>query len=149
MSPVRVTRTGGGWEEFRARSKRATGRATVALGVGAASETKRVTHVIFGTLRRSVHAAPAGSPEGHEADLRDAESTEQGGAGLDLLLERGAPLPTYTPFGPVVEVGSWLPYACVEWVGRGHPGVTQGVEAIRGPYADAVVRRAFAEEGLA
>jgi hypothetical protein len=66
----------------------------------------------------------------------------------DLSLEGGHIEPTETPLGPTVEVGSWLDYACVEWVGRGHPGVTQGLEAVRGARADLIVAQAFREERL-
>jgi hypothetical protein len=119
---------------------RAAGRAIVGIGVAVATETKRVTHRITGTLVRSVHAATAGY-EGAADD--EAQAPTQ-----DLMLVHGPPMPLETPIGPAVEVGSWLPYACVEWVGRMHPGVTQGLEMVRGVRADSIVRQAFLEEGL-
>lgn len=119
---------------------RASGRAAVGIGVAAAVETKRVTHVVSGNLRRSVHAAPAG--------YDDAEADQKLSASADLMLALGPPAWLQTPLGPAVEVGSWLPYACVEWIGRAHPGITQGLEAVRGTRADMIVRQAFAEEGL-
>lgn len=120
---------------------RATGRAIVGIGVRVAVETKEVTHVISGTLKRSVHAAPEGY-DGYEIDA-DALADEG-----DLLFVLGPPHATQTKFGAVIEVGSWLPYACAEWVGRGHPGVTQGLEMTRGRRADLIVAQAFREEGL-
>lgn len=126
------------FSEFDLRIKRATGRAIVGIGVAVATETKRVTHVQFGDLRRSVHAAPAGYDGG--------DDEVQAGRG-DLLHEM-VPEPTPSPVGPMVEVGSWMPYACVEWVGRGHPGITQGLEAVRGIRANSIVLQAFREEGL-
>jgi len=128
------------WEGIALATKvrRAAGRAIVAVGMNVAIETKRVTHVQYGTLRRSVHAAPV-KYEGGEDDLARAASD-------DLLF----PLPdaTQTALGPAVEVGSWLPYACVEWIGRGHPGITQGLENVRGSKVNGLVRTAFREEGL-
>ena len=131
--------------EIQDKVNRASGRAIVGIGVAVAIETKLVTHVISGTLRRSVHAAP----EGYEVEFGrygagDEEMAQQG----DLMMIYGPPSPTPTPFGPVIEVGSWLPYACAEWVGRGHPGVTQGLEMVRGRRADLIVAQAFREEGL-
>lgn len=125
--------------ELLLRANRAAGRAIVAIGTNVAVETKGVTHVVEGNLRRSVHAAAATADHG----LDESEA-----ATADLMLTRGPPEPELTPLGPAVEVGSWLPYACVEWVGRGHPGVTQGLEAVRGERVNAIVRAAFGAEGL-
>jgi hypothetical protein len=111
--------------EIVARAQKASGVAIIAIGEEVSRETKIITHVITGNLRRSVHAAPAGYGG-------------EGGGG------EGA---SFSGDGASVEVGSWLPYACVEWVGRGHPGVTQGLEAARSK-ADVIVRAAFAAEGL-
>lgn len=119
---------------------RAGGRAIVGIGVGTAIETKRVTHVLTGTLRRSVHAAPP--IENHGADQDEAE------VGTDLLMSSTNLLPTPGPLGPMIEVGSWIVYAHCEWVTRGHPGVTQGLEAMRGAPANMIVAQAFREEGL-
>lgn len=118
--------------------ERAGGRAIVGIGVAAAVETKKVTHVLSGTLRRSVHAAPPN--EFHDDDERGAEHAD--------LMIGSTPHSAPSKFGPVIEVGSWISYACVEWVGRMHPGVTQGVEMVRGGRADMIVAQAFREEGL-
>lgn len=123
--------------EFLARLNQAAGRAIATIGVNVAIETKRVTHVQFGTLRRSVHAAPA--TQTHDGDLNTATSSDM----LNM-----APETDESPWGPSIEVGSWLPYACVEWVGRGHPGVTEGMEMVRGARVQAIVAQAFYEAGL-
>ncbi len=126
--------------ELQMRKDRACGRAIVSIGTHVAVETKRVSHRVTGNLVRSVHAAPVGY-EGGADDERMAPTA-------DLLMAFTTIPATPTPFGPAVEVGSWMPYACVEWVGRQHPGVTQGLEAVRGLKADRIVREAFKQEGL-
>lgn len=135
-----VSRT---WNGLTIQSKidRAAGRAIVGVGVLASVETKRVTHKITGTLARSVHAAEP--MEYHESDEQDAAG------GADLMENVGELHAGKIPFGQVIEVGSWISYACAEWVGRGHPGVTQGLEVTRGARTDAIVKQAFIEEGLA
>lgn len=133
-----VARTWNGME-LQDRLHRAAGRSIIGIGQAIAVETKRVTHVMEGTLKRSVHAAPAGYDGSGDEDL--AESS-------DLMLLLGAPQAVIGPLGATLEVGSWLPYACVEWVGRQHPGVTQGLEVVRGHHADSIVFQAFREEGL-
>lgn len=134
---ARVVREWNGPEILR-RSNRAAGRGIIGFAVLVSRETKIITHKMSGTLARSVHAAPAHYELG-ESDEKAAES------GMDLGMV--VPSPTHTPIGPAVEVGSWVSYACVEWVGRGHPGVTQGLEAAR-PRADAIFLQAYKEEGL-
>lgn len=126
--------------EIEAKINRAAGRAIVGIALVAAVETKKVTHVLSGTLRRSVHAATVG--EFHDDD----ENAAQGGQDLSIGTEAHAV--SIGGVAQVVEVGSWISYACVEWVGRMHPGVTQGVEMARGARADAIVAQAFREEGL-
>jgi hypothetical protein len=120
-----------------AAGARAAGRGIVGITEAVVVETKRVTHVQFGTLRRSVHGAPVGY---------DGSSDEVGAATTDLAgLIKAVPTPTAV--GLSTEVGSWLPYACAEWVGRSHPGVTQGLEQVRGARADGIMRAAFKAEG--
>lgn len=122
------------------RFERATARAAVSIGMHVAVETKRVTHVVEGTLRRSVHAAPAGY---------DGAGDELVAQATDMHNMASPPQATITPTEALVEVGSWLPYACVEWIGRGHPGITQGMEMTRGVTCDRIVRAALRQEGLA
>jgi hypothetical protein len=107
-----------------------------------AVDTKRVTHVLNGDLRRSIHAAPV------NYDGSEDEGEVVNNPTADLLMSKLPEMATRTPFGPSVEVGSWMPYACVEWVGRGHPGITEGLEAVRGAQTDKVVHAAFRQEGL-
>lgn len=125
--------------ELQARINRAAGRAIIGIAMAVAVETKNITHVVNGNLRRSIHAAEVGY---------DGSPDEEEAQSADLLMSHFMPVATPTPFGPAVEVGSWMPYACVEWVGRGHPGITQGLESVRGIRTDVIVRRAFQEEGL-
>ena len=128
------------------RVHRAGGRAIIGIGVAVATETKRITHVISGTLRRSITVSPHGTV--HDSDEATALPESQGGLEADLLLSGESIEATPTLLGPSVEVGSWLPYACVEWVGRNHPGITQGLEMVRGARADAIVAQAWREERL-
>lgn len=123
------------------KKNRAAGRALVGIAMQGAVETKRETHRISGTLARSVHAAPVGY-EGYDEDEQRATGGE------DLLMEgMGVESIRVRPEGMVIEFGSWLPYACAEWIGRAHPGITQGLEAARGK-ADRIVAQAFREERL-
>lgn len=126
-------------ESFRGRVHRACGRAVVTVGTHVAVEAKRVTHVQWGTLRRSIHVAPTGY---------DGAGDERAAQGRDLLSSANPETATHTSEGAAVEVGSWLPYACAEWIGRGHPGITEGLEMVRGARVALIVKTAFAEEGL-
>jgi hypothetical protein len=136
---VKVTKTWNGLT-FLERLNRASGRAIVGIGMQVAVETKRVTHVDTGSLRRSVHAAPPSADHGGDEGASGA---------ADMMMMSQGVKAENSVMGPIIEVGSWLDYACVEWVGRSHPGVTQGLEAVRGARADAIVAQAFIEEGLA
>jgi hypothetical protein len=122
--------------EIELRMRRATGRAVIAIGVNVAADTKRLTHVISGNLRRSVHTAPA-DYDG-SGDLKLAKESD-----IPNHLE-----PTEVPEGAQIQVGSWLPYACVEWIGRGHPRITQGLEMQRGIRSYTIVREAMRQEGF-
>lgn len=123
------------------KKNRACGRSIVAIGMLVAADTKRLTHRISGTLARSIHAAEVNAEHDEDEEARMAASA-------DLMATKGIPLPSNTRFGAAIEVGSWLPYACVEWVGRNHPGITQGVEGVRGIRSTAIIAQAFREEGL-
>ena len=126
-------------DEILRKQRRATGRGIVGIAEAVSAETKRVTHVgESGNLRRSVHAAPVGYDGSNDENL--VADTD-----LATVITGQA---TTTPFGPAVEVGSWMPYACAEWVGRSHPGVTQGLEQVRGARADRIMQAAFRAEGL-
>jgi len=125
--------------EIQTKVDRASGRAIVATALEVAVETKKLTDIISGDLRRSIHAAPY---------RYDGAGDELAAPTADLMMSGVVPHATKTLLGHLVEVGSWMPYACVEWVGRGHPGVTQGLESVRGIKVDMIVRKAFQEEGL-
>lgn len=135
-----MARTSYRWrgDEVQARFNRAAARGLIAIAENVAVETKRVTHIQEGTLRRSVHAAPVGY--NGAADEVTAKTTDMQG-----LINLAAVMAS---IAPALEVGSWLPYACAEWVGRSHPGVTQGLETVRGKRAEGIMVQAFAEEGL-
>lgn len=122
------------------KAHRAAGRAVIGIGMQVAVDAKRLTHVISGTLSRSIHVAAI--MDSHDDDQELAEG------GADLMMQSAFIKPTPGPFGPLIEVGSWLDYACVEWVGRNHPGITQAMEAVRGSRANGIVWQAWMEEGL-
>ena len=127
-------------EELVAKMNTATARAVISVGEHIAVETKRVTHVMSGNLRRSVHTAP-----------KDYDgSGDEGAAGSGDMMMAGSvnEASIQTSEGPMLEVGSWLPYACAEWVGRGHPGIEQGVEMVRGERIQAIFAQSFTEAGL-
>jgi len=114
-------------DEIEVRGKRATGRAIVGMGESVASEQKQAAHVISGDLRRSVHAARVNTMGAVEADQ---ETVREGPNNFQL------------------EVGSWLPYACVENNhGGDHRFADIGWEAAE-PTFDAKLIRAWREEGL-
>ena len=112
-------------DEIEARVKRARGRAVIGLGEGVATHGKIFVHVESGDLRRSIHAAAPGS--GGEV-APDQLNVQRPGAAL-------------------LEVGSWLPYACVEETGRMHQYMHPAIEAVR-PQAYRTVKAAFREEGF-
>jgi hypothetical protein len=116
------------------RCKRAQARAVVAIGELAAQEAKRLAHVYTGTMRRSIHVAPAGY-QGH----------------FDEAIARDGEVPGITPEevqNATVEVGSWVHYAEIEEVERGHEFIAPAVESVR-TQANEVIIRAAHEEGLA
>jgi hypothetical protein len=130
MSDWEATWNGG---DLVDRCKRAQGRAVVAIGELVAQEAKRLAHVYTGTMRRSIHVAPAGY-QGY----------------LDEAVARNSELSGVTPEevrDATVEVGSWVHYAEVEEVERGHEFVAPAVEAVR-TQANEVIIRAAHEEGL-
>jgi hypothetical protein len=124
------------------KKNRATARGLIGFGLQVAVETKTVTHKISGTLARSVHCAPVGYDGEMEGDEGVAESSDMLMTGAEVSSIRRLPA-----LGAVIEVGSWIPYACAEWIGRGHPGVTQGLE-LATPSANKIFAQAFREEGL-
>jgi hypothetical protein len=122
--------------EILLRIRRALGRGLVGAGMAAVPEAKILAHRITGTMARSVH-------------LADASHIGQD----DEAAARQADIPSVTVPTPRGEIdwvllfGSWVPYACVEEVGRGHQFVTPALDVARSG-AESVMRQAFAEEGL-
>lgn len=113
-------------DEIVARSRRANGRAIIGMGEQVAGAQARAAHVLSGALRRSVHVAPTETMG--ELDAREYAQVQR---------DRYA-----------VEVGSWLPYACVENNRGGeHRFADLGWDAAR-PRFRPTLRQAWAEEGL-
>lgn len=126
MTATLVKRTWHG-DEFLARSRRANGRALIGMGEHTAANMSRTAHVLSGDLRRSVHAAKVDTMGAVDAT---AETTREK---RDVW---------------VLEVGSWLPYACVENSrGGAHRFADIGWQLTR-PTFDAKLKRAWREEGL-
>jgi len=125
--------------ELEERVQHATGRAIIGIGMAVVVNTKEITHVITGTLRRSTHMAPVDY---------DGSGDESAAQTQDMSMLMSSPEVHHDALGASIEVGSWLPYACAEWIGRGHPGITQGVESVRGVRTQRIVAQSFAEEGL-
>jgi hypothetical protein len=111
--------------EVEARYKRAQGRATIGVGQAIAGHGKRFAHVESGDMRRSIHVAK------HHT----------------LGEQRATQANVQTRDGTVLDVGSWLDYACVEEVGRGHQFMQPAVEAVR-PVVFITYRTAFQQEGF-
>lgn len=135
MSGARVVRRWRG-DDILTRMKRATGSGLIAIAENVVAEGKRNAHVISGTMKRSIHAAPAGY-DGGDDEIRAVSS--------DLPSVK---TPSPHPVGWAVEAGSWMPYACVEEVGRGHQFMTPAVESVRGVKATAIMTAAFKRERL-
>jgi len=114
------------------------GRGLVGIGEAVSTEGKRNAHVISGTLRRSIHSAPAGYTGGNDEDAA--------AGGSDIPNAR---TPSWEGVNAALEVGSWVAYACVEEVGRGHAFMAPAIAAVGGARATALMQRAFAEAGLA
>lgn len=115
-------------DEFLARAGRATGRGLIGIGTAITSHAKVFVHEISGDLRRSIHLAKPASSGAREARTgSDAKMAD------DLFL---------------LEVGSWIDYACVEEVGRGHQFMQPAVETVSGAEAFATMKQAWMEEGL-
>ena len=87
--------------EIAARGRRATGRGLIGIGMAVSTEGKRNAHVISGTMRRSIHAAPHGHSGGND------EATAAGGTDIP-----DTQIPSWQGNDPVIDVGSWVSYAC-------------------------------------
>lgn len=107
------------------RFKRAVGRGTIGIATRVGTSAQGFVHVITGTLRRSIHAAKSGSGGLVEPTVGNVVEG----------------------FDAVVEVGSWIEYACVEEVGLGHRYMQPGLDAAR-PMAVTTMQAAFKQEGF-
>lgn len=122
-------------DELVLRARRALGRGLIGVGMVVVVAGKENAHVVSGTMRRSIHLAPATYAGGN-----DAEDSQHG----DM---ENVMAPTALGTDWVVAAGSWVPYACVEEVGRGHQFMTPALDVGRAR-AEPIMRQAFAEEGL-
>lgn len=126
MTTTLVKRTWHG-DEFKARSRRANGRAIVGMAEHTAVEMTKAAHVLSGDLKRSIHAAKIDTMGAVEASPESAREK------VDVW---------------VLEVGSWLPYACVE---NNHGGTHRFADIgweLTKPKFEAKLERAWREEGL-
>ena len=128
-------------DEILARGKRATGRAIVGMAEEVAVQMKHNTHVQFGDLRRSVHAAKVDTMGAVNVTEPGLDDTTPVSPGAQELSKTGK-----VRFG--VEVGSWMPYACVENNRGGAHAFAQIGWDLGVPTFDPKLIRAWREEGL-
>lgn len=124
-------------EKFAAAARVALGRGLIGIGERVVVLGKEHADVISGTMVRSIHAAPA---------EYDGSSDETTAATQDM---GGQPYkPTMKDEQIIIEVGSWVPYACVEEVSRGHQFMTPAVQEMQGARSNAIMVQSFREEGM-
>lgn len=121
-STVKMKWKGG---DVKKRVKRAYARGTIGIAEGVAGRGKVNVHKITTQLARSIHTAKVKSGGNISPSQRNI----------------------LTALGAVVEVGSWIEYACVEEVSRGHRYMQPAIEQVRGS-AHITMRKAFQEEGF-
>jgi hypothetical protein len=109
-----------------ARAARAIGKGMIGIGERVVVNAQMNAHVVTNTLRPSIHLAVPNSSGDQRADTMNIMTTD----------------------GAALEAGSWLDYACVEEVGRGHAFMGPAVEEVAGPVAEDVMGAAFRSEGL-
>jgi hypothetical protein len=129
--PSRQTWNG---DELKRRARRAMGRADVSIGEQIGAEATIIVHKISGNLGRSIHTAPI--PYVGRQD--EAEVVVGNLATARNVLDG---------FTALVEVGSWLAYACVEETGRKHYYIAPAAELVL-PTGHITIKAAFKEEGL-
>lgn len=127
-------------DEIMTKARRATGRGIISIGEQIVSEAKQIVHVQSGTLRRSLHTAPA--DEMHFADEDEARIRD-----LNEQVLEWHQIMSDDQLMAVIEAGSWLPYACVEECGRQHHYVLPAYDMIY-PTMSVTMRAAFAAEGF-
>lgn len=111
--------------EIQLRAHRAMARGTIGVGSAVVNFAQQYVDVISGDLRRSIHAARIHS--------------------LGTVLAN--PENVKDKVGALLEVGSWLDYACVEETGRMHKYMEPAIEQARG-YAGHIMQNAFKQEGF-
>lgn len=114
-------------DEIQARAERAVGRAIIGNAELHAANASANVHRISGNLSRSIHAAKTNTIGEIPADQQN-------------IIER--------PHVRMVEVGSWLPYACVEENRGGSHSYMQPAHEWAWPLFGNQLKRAFREEGL-
>jgi hypothetical protein len=131
--------------EVEMRMRAAMGKGLVMLTTAIVALAKEYAHVgagtaIPGTLRRSIHSANI-----HYTGEGDMERAQAGGDIPNASvtdIDWGA-----LGMEPTLLVGSWVDYACVEEVGRGHQFIQPAVESARAE-AVAMMKAAFKSEGF-
>ncbi len=114
-------------EELTRDRRRADARALIGMGTTVGIEMQNAAHVISGDLKRSVHAAKIDTL----GEVRASTANVQ-----------------HAPDQFALEVGSWLPYACVEENRGGtHRFASLGYDLAK-PTFDATMQRAYREEGM-
>lgn len=132
--------------EAKAKARRAVNRAMVALGARTTSGAKQRVHRLTGTLSRSIHEAPPDYATQATGDLKAAQDAAHGGQEQDLAGSEMAKLPVWDEHSEAaMEVGSYLPYACVEEAR--HPYLAPALDEAMAS-AEATFKQAFAEEGF-
>lgn len=145
------------------KTDRAIGRAAIGIGERVSVRAKEIVHVQSGTLRRSLHTAKAGDFHGDDEQLAHGAGPRPprhpgvytsgvpgSTAGLDLAEARDHLLSweeVEHSHVAVVEVGSWIAYACVEETGRQHHYILPAVDEVV-PTGWETIEQAFREEGL-
>lgn len=142
---------------------RAIGRSVIGIGEHISAEAKVIVHKQTGTLARSIHVAKINGD--HELDEELAHGPGKGGerpehtppsrvgnplfetVGMDLGLEPVLASEVVHEHSALVEVGSWIAYACVEETGRHHQYMQPAFEMVE-PTGWETIEQAFDEEGL-
>ena len=110
---------------------------TIEVGDVIVQKAKGFAHQITGKLQRSIHVGEVGrtgdEDEGR-ADTGDIPNINSGDVQRDGM-------------SASVDVGSWVEYAAVEEISRGHVFMTPAVEGARGE-AFGAMAKAFAARGL-
>lgn len=113
--------------DIKRRARGASARGLIGFGEQMAAVAKRIVHKESGDLGRSIHVARTRS--------------------LGMIVARPDTIHQGSGAVSVIDVGSWLDYACVEETGRGHFYLQPALEATRDKMI-IVQKRAWKEAGL-